>query len=270
MTIPTPSLPWPTDAGALPAAKLRPVLERLAALARSHERDVTLIPGLAQEEDEEIAADPPPALEQVADEFGGIELRGHVGLTLLIDDRSDVGPYTMLGEHTTYYPLHEGADVAVILTVDEAGAPGAVYGIGEDLALRLAATDLSSYLTRYADALEATLDGLDTRIRELYGPESVNDEETRTEVAADLMDQHLFWYILGTEDEGDRPTAPLTAPDPARTADLPTGTIGVADLRGAELGTVVDVVEAEVDDPLAHHLVWRESGLLVCLVPDAD
>lgn len=254
-------LPWPAEAGVLPVAPLRPVIERLVSLARTHEQDVTLLPGLAAEEDAEVdAGDPPPALEQVVEELGGIEVRGAAGLTLLVPERSDVGPYTLLGAPTGYYPLHEGADVAVVLTVAEDGAPGAVYGIGEDLALRLAAPDLGTYLERYAEALEATLAALDAE-----------DEDERTAQAHALMDAHLFDALFGTGAAEDAPLREMTAPGGPGApgdVDLPEGTVAVGDLRGAEPGTGLDVIDAEIDgDPLEHHLAWREGGLVVCLVP---
>lgn len=254
-------LAWPAEAGVLPVAPLRPVIERLLSLARTHEQDVTVVPGLAAEDAAEIdAGDPPPALEQVVEELGGLELHGGSGLTLLVPERSDVGPYTLLGAPTTYYPLHEGADVAVVLTVDEDGAPGAVLGIGEDLALRLAAPDLGGYLERYADALEATLAALDAD-----GPE---DERERAERAHALMDEHLFDALLGTGAAEDAPLRAMVAP--AADADLPAGTVAVGDLRGAPMGTGLDVIDAEIGgDPLEHQLAWREGGLVVCLVPRA-
>ncbi|GAA1727974.1 hypothetical protein [Brachybacterium phenoliresistens] len=252
-------LSWPDTAGVLPVAPLRPVIERLGSLARTHERDVTLIPGLAAEGEIEVdAGDPPPALEQVVEEIGGLTVHGEAGLTLLVAERADVGPYTLLGPPTSYYPLHEGADVAVVLTLDEDGAPGAVYGIGEDLALRLAAPDLAGYLQRYADALEATLAALDAD-----GPE---DERERAERAHALMDEHLFDALLGTGAAEDAPLRAMTAPTAG--ADLPEGTVAVGDLRGAPAGTGLDVIDAEIDgDPLEHQLLWREGGLVVCLVP---
>ena len=193
MTSPVPpsSLSWPTGAAVLPVSQVRPVLERLESLARTNPRDLTWIPGLAQE-DGEISADPPPALEQIVDEFGGIAVHGRRDLDLLIDERGDIGPYTMLGEATSYYPLYEGSDVAVVLTLDEDGAPGAVYGIGEDLALRLAALDLPSYLQRYADALEAAVSGIDARLRELYDEDALDDEELRADVGEQLLDAQLY------------------------------------------------------------------------------
>src|SRR5688500_5311735 len=119
------SLPWPDAAEVLPLASVRPVLDRLTSLVTTHEQDAELIPGLAVTEDE-VAADPPPALEQISDEFGGIRVRGLTMLTLQIEDRTDVGPYTLLGPATSFYPLYEPPEAAVVLALDEDGTPGAV------------------------------------------------------------------------------------------------------------------------------------------------
>lgn len=287
------SLSWPTGAPVLPIAQVRPVLERLESLARTNPRDLTWIPGLAQE-DGEISADPPPALEQIADEFGGIAVHGRRDLDLLIDERGDIGPYTMLGEATSYYPLYEGSDVAVVLTLDEDGTPGAVYGIGEDLALRLAALDLPSYLQRYADALETAVTGIDARLRELYDEDAQEDEELRADVAEQLLDAHLYAAILGMGEEDDAAAVPLrslggdaagAAPsaggpaadgsgaadgDPGSSAEhAPAGAVAVADLRGTAPGARVDVMDADLPgDPLEQQLVWREGGLLVYVVSE--
>jgi hypothetical protein len=171
------SLPWPDGAEVLPIATLRPVLDRLSSLVTTHAEDAETIPGLAVAE-EEVPADPPPALEQLVDELGGIALRGVRVLDLLVEDRTDVGPYTLLGDARTYYPLYETPDAAVVLTLDENGTPGAVHGIGEDLSLQLAAPDLPTYLGLFADALEATLAALDER-----GPAEEDSRQDRDEVA---------------------------------------------------------------------------------------
>lgn len=267
------NLRWPLGAPVLPVAPMRPVIDRLGSLARTHEKDARFLPGRAAEDDEgTVSGDPPPVLEQIVDEIAGFEVRGQSGLILLVGERTDVGPYTLLGGPTTFYPLHEGDDAAVVLTLDGDGAAGAVYGIGEDLALRLAAPDLASYMERYADAVEATLAELDARVLELHGEDHLEDEAIRTEVASALMDQHLFAQLLGTDPEESVEHRPLLDPsDPGlRHAELPEGTVAAADLRGVALGTAVDVIDAHIDgDPLEHHLDWRSGGLVVALVPDA-
>src|SRR5699024_10920527 len=126
------------------------------------------------------------------DELGGIQVCGQTMLTLQIEDRTDVGPYTLLGPATSFYPLYETPEAAVVLALDEDGTPGAVYGIGEDLALQLAADDLAAYLDRFADALEATLTALAAR-----GPAADDSEQERAEAAEQLMDEHLFAAVLG-------------------------------------------------------------------------
>ncbi|MCT1776329.1 hypothetical protein [Brachybacterium sp. p3-SID957] len=295
MTSPVPpsSLSWPTGAAVLPVSQVRPVLERLESLARTNPRDLTWIPGLAQE-DGEISADPPPALEQIVDEFGGIAVHGRRDLDLLIDERGDIGPYTMLGEATSYYPLYEGSDVAVVLTLDEDGTPGAVYGIGEDLALRLAALDLPSYLQRYADALEAAVSGIDARLRELYDEDALEDEELRADVGEQLLDAQLYAAILGMGEQDDAAAVPLRplggdavadplpaggpAADGSGAADghpgsasenAPAGAVAVVDLRGAAPGAMVDVMDADLPgDPLGQQVEWRDGGLLVYVVAE--
>ena len=257
------SLPWPTEAEALPLATVRPVLDRLASLVTTHADDAAQIPGLAVTE-EEVAADPPPALEQIGDELGGIVVRGLTLLTLQVEDRTDVGPYTLLGPATSFYPLYETPETAVVLTLDEDGAPGAVYGIGEDLALRLAAEDLPSYLERVADALEATLTALAAR-----GPAAEDSEEARTDAAEQLLDRHLFAGILGTAELDEVTEVSLQDPAAAGIAGLPEGALAVADLRTAPLGARVDLIALEVPgDPLETHVAWSARGLVVAVLGD--
>ncbi|MFC5319678.1 MULTISPECIES: hypothetical protein [Brachybacterium] len=266
------SLPWPTEAPVIPLREARPILDRIASLARTHEQDVTLVPGAALAE-EDTAADPPPALEQILDELGGIELCGIPVLMLLIEDRTDVGPYTLLGKATTFYPLYETPEVAVVLTLDDDGAPGVVYGIGEDLALQLAAPDLLSYLERFADALEASLQALAQR-----GDEPDTKGDARAEAAQELMDQHLFAAIVGAgedEDEYEGAAGQDTAVVPLQDASasgidaLPDGALLVADLRAAPVGARVDLIDADVPgDPLDLRIAWRDRGRLVTLHTD--
>lgn len=273
------SLPWPTEASVIPLLTARPVLDRIASLARTHEQDVTLVPGLAVNE-EEIAADPPPALEQILDELSGIELRGIPVLNLVIEDRTDVGPYTLLGKATTFYPLYETPEAAVVLTIDDDGAPGVVYGIGEDLALRLAAPDLISYLERFADALEATLNALALRDDE-SDPKGV----ARTEAAQELMDLYLFTALVGEDEDeevadgevdgaaedtaGEDVTVPLQDPAESGISGLPEGALLVADLRDAPVGAHVDLIDAEVPgDPVDLRVAWRELGRVITLHTD--
>ncbi|MCW1806296.1 hypothetical protein [Brachybacterium squillarum] len=280
MTAPVPShLSWPAPAAVLPIRDLRPIVDRLSSIATSHAQDVTLLPGLATGE-EEVAADPPPALEQIVDEIGGIEAGGLRVLDLLVEERVDVGPYTLLGAHTTYYPLYEGEDVAVVLTLDDAGTPGAVHGIGEDLALTLAAEDLAGWMTQVADALEAALAQLDARVVELHGEDAAGKDTLRAEVLGELLEQHLLADVLGlgAEDDPEREAAlaarelPIVAAADAGAGPLPTlpeGATAVADLRGAPLGARVAVIDAELPgDPLDWHVAWRAGGRVLAVVPD--
>ena len=249
------SLPWPDGAEVLPIAALRPVLDRLASLVTTHEAAAAQIPGLAVSE-EEVAADPPPALEQLVDELGGIELRGARVLDLLVEDRTDVGPYTLLGDARTYYPLYETPDAAVVLTLDEHGTPGAVHGIGEDLSLQLAAPDLTTYLGLFADALEATLAALAER-----GPAEEDTDTERTEVAEQLMDAHLFAALLGTVD--GVPEAELV---PAAGAAAAHGAPPRRAPPRAPPRPRVDPMDVDVPgDPLETHLSWREHGLVIAV-----
>lgn len=250
------SLPWPTGAAPLPVAAVRPVLDRLASLATVHAQDVTLLPGLAAVE-EDLPADPPPALEQITDELGGLRVRGHEVLDLQVATRTDVGPYTLLGEPTTWYPLHESPEAAVVLALDEDGTPGAVHGIGEDLALRLAAPDLPAYLERVTGAVEAVLAALSAR-----GPAEDDDAAARDDAVEELLRTHLFDALF----EADGTEVPLVPAKGSGIADLPAGALAVADLRGAPLGARVDALEVDLPgDPLDLRLAFREGGRLIVL-----
>ncbi len=259
MSMPSRALPWPSDAPVLPVAPLRPTIDRFSSLALRFPADLEAIPGLAMGE-EETAADLPPSLEQVADEFGGIRRHGITELSLLLEDRSDVGPYTLMGKATAFVPLQESPETAIVLSIDPDGAPGAVYGIGEDLALYLAAPDLAGWLSRVADALDASLAAI---------PSEEEDADVRAETAEQGMDERLYAEVLGMRDLEAMTTLPLQRPDAAGIDDLPAGTVAVADLREAPLGTRVDLVDADVEgDPLAHHVVFAHGGRVVCLVAD--
>lgn len=285
MTAPVPShLSWPTPPAVLPVKELRGVIDRLGSLAVTHARDVTLVPGLATGE-EETAADAPPALEQVVDEIGGVEAGGGRLLDLLVEERVDVGPYTLLGEHTSFYPLYEGEDVAVVLTLDEDGVPGAVLGVGEDLALTLAAEDLGAWLARVADALEAALAVLEPTVASLHGQDALEKDDTRAEVLGELLEQQLLADVLGLgaggvgEEVGPEREAELAAREvpvvalaDAGAAPLPTlpeGAVAVADLRGAGIGARAAIIDADLPgDPLDWHVAWTAGGTVLAVVPD--
>ncbi|PWH07354.1 hypothetical protein DEO23_01530 [Brachybacterium endophyticum] len=287
-----PSFDWPRDAAPLPIEPLRAPIERLQTLAARHEGVLELIDPLETDEEEAqagstagsaatagtagfaggVAGDPatylPPALSRIADEFGGISVvGGAAALTIVVDERSDLGPYTILTDPLSFTPLYEGDDVAVVLAIDESGAPGAVFAIGENLALTLVAPDLGEYIGRYADALDLALTG---------GEEPGSESRTGTsatgtsgtvsapdaELVAERMEGSFFAPLF--EEEG-KPVVPLAASAPEGIT-APTGTAAIADLRGAPLGSRVEVLEADLPgDPLAIRIAWREGGLVVCV-----
>lgn len=91
-------LDWPTPTTDVETSKMRAALERLAvAVAASN--------GLAEPIDpEESGADVPPALKDLADEMAGARVGEEFELNLLAEERTDLGPFTLLGEPTSYYP----------------------------------------------------------------------------------------------------------------------------------------------------------------------
>ncbi len=141
-------LDWPTPTTDVGTSKMRAALERLAvAVAASN--------GLAESIDpEESGADVPPALKDLADEMAGARV-GEFELTLLAEDRTDLGPFTLLGEPTSYYPLFETVDDAVILTLNGEGVPGGVWWIDEELDMHLLATSLDEYVDTVTRAIAA-------------------------------------------------------------------------------------------------------------------
>ena len=287
-------LPWPDAAPVLPVEPLRGVLEAFSSLALRHPEDVTLLPPLVDEDgNADESADPPPALEQIVEEFGGIEVRGRVRLNLLTDDRTDLGPYTLLGDPTTFYPLIEGDDVAVILTIDEDGTPGAVYGIGEDLSLTLASRSLGHFLERYLHALTETLEGLDAEAERASagagdsgeagngagaGTTAAPDRSaapdgapTRAESAVELMKAHMLSSILGLLPEEERAAVPIesVADSGFEADDLPEGTVAVADLRDVDGDASVHVMDADLPgDPLECRIAFSHGGLVVSIVDE--
>lgn len=143
------ALPWPEPTSNLDMSKERAALERLALA-------VSASGGLAEPIDpEESGADVPPALKDLADETAGARVGEEFELTLLAEERTDLGPFTLLGDPTRYYPLFETTDDAVILTLNEEGVPGGVWWIDEDLDLHLLATSLAEYVDLVAEAIRA-------------------------------------------------------------------------------------------------------------------
>lgn len=273
--MPSPTrLSWPDGAPVVPVEPLRAVIEAYSSLALRHPDEVSLLPTLVDEDgDADEAADPPPALEQIVEEFGGVAVCGRPLLDLLVDDRSDLGPYTLLGEPTTFYPLYEGEDVAVVLMIDEDGAPGAVYGIGEDLAMTLAARSIGHYLERFLHALTETLGELDAEVERTRGADAVHDTGARAEAAERLIDAHLLSTILGDLPEGERDVVPVESTDDSgfEEDDLPEGAVAVADLRDAPIDATVQVMDADLPgDPLECRIVPSHRGLVLAIVDDAQ
>lgn len=141
-------LDWPTPTTDVDTSKMRAAFERLAAAVAASN-------GLADSIDpEESGADVPPALKDLADELAGVRV-GEFELTLLAEDRTDLGPFTLLGEPTSYYPLFETTDDAVILTLNNEGIPGGVWWIDEELNMHLLATSLDEYVDTVTRAIAA-------------------------------------------------------------------------------------------------------------------
>lgn len=267
-------LPWPSDTPVEPVEPLRPVLEGFASLALHHPEDVELLPALVDEEGEaDEAADPPPALVQTLEEFGGIALRGRVRLDLLTTERSDLGPYTLLGDPTSFYPLIEGDDVAVVLLIDEDGTPGAVYGIGEDLSMTLAARSFGHFLERFLHALTETLGALDVETEaaaETAGAEGGSD--ARDDSASRLMRAHLLGAVLGLIPEAERDAVEVLGLDESGfdADDLPDGTIAVADLREAALDATAPIMDADIPGDVVELQVRGTHGGQVLALIDAS
>ncbi|UEJ81741.1 hypothetical protein Bra3105_12930 [Brachybacterium halotolerans subsp. kimchii] len=259
-----PAFDWPHDAAPLPIEPLRGAIDRLTALAARHEGVLELIAPLEAEDEQSdgapgtaglaggVAGDPraylPPVLSRIADEFGGIRVvGGDAALMIVVDERSDLGPFTILTDPVSFTPLYEGDDVAVVLAIDAQGAAGPVFAIGEDLALTLVAPDLVDYVQRFTEALDLAVT-------------TTADETVDAELVADRMEESFF--------------APLFAEDPERTValtveapsgvDAPADALAVADLRGAAPGARVEVMDADLPgDPLDIGIAWRADGLVV-------
>lgn len=131
----------------LDLAALRPAIVRLTAIAQQH--------GLTVIDPDETAAQLPPVLTDLAHEFGGVILDEDFAVNLLIEDRTDLGPYTLLGDPDEYYPLYEGLEDAVIVAIGEDGTAGGVWFIDDELDLHQLAASIGDYFTRVADAFDA-------------------------------------------------------------------------------------------------------------------
>lgn len=138
---------YPNPTESLDLSRLRPEVERLTAHAQQH--------GLTLIDPEETAAQIPPVLAELTNEFGGVIVDDDFAVNLLIEERTDLGPYTLLGDPDEYYSLYEGAEDAVILTIGPDGTAGGVWFIDDELDLHQLAASLEDYLARVADAFEA-------------------------------------------------------------------------------------------------------------------
>lgn len=160
------SLPWPAPKN-YDSSKDRQALANLAKAVESarlkfsnsqHAEQIVVI------DPEFSSADPPAVLKDLADETAGVAV-GEFYFSLLSAERSSLGPFTLLGEFTEYYPLFESGEEAVILTLNEAGYPGGVWWIDEELNLNLIAISLSEYL----DLITAAINQLDENEEASFG-----------------------------------------------------------------------------------------------------
>lgn len=133
------SLNWPTPDTPFDTSAERAALERLAVAVAASEHAEPIDP-------EESAADVPPYFKDLADELGGVSVGSEFELNLLAEDRTELGPFTLLGEYESYYPLFETADDAVIVTINDEGVPGGVWWIDEELDMHLLATSFTEYV----------------------------------------------------------------------------------------------------------------------------
>ena len=191
------ALPWPQPSEPVDLTRERAALERLATV-------VSASNGAAEAIDpEESAADVPPALKDLADETAGVRVGEQFSFSLLAEERTDLGPFTLLGDPTSYYPLFETPDDAIILTVNSQGVPGGVWWIDEELDMHLLATSLAEYIDRVSDAianLPADADSPGELVwRQVLGSprstftvlESVDDLGSHVQFASDGLSAHL-------------------------------------------------------------------------------
>ena len=151
----------------------------------------------------------------------------------------------------------------MVLALDPDGTPGVVYGIGEDLALQLAAPDLGAYLERFTAALDATLTALAER-----GPADADSKDARTDAAEQLIDQHLFAELLGMTEIDAATEVPLQEPrllrpvGPPRRHSRRRGPARSNRRRSRGPDGSVDVP----GDPLETHVAWSARGRVIALL----
>jgi hypothetical protein len=206
----------------------------------------------------------PPALRAFAEEFGGLRIRGaDLGLEILVTERSELGPFTLLEDPLSFTPVYEGEDVAAVVALDPAGTPGAVYGIDEDLSFTLLAGDLGEFVVTFVAALDRAIeetlraDGLDPVTAARTGASPDPDA-----VADALRSRALVPSAEGTPVRAfEHPDTTTGLPEA-----LPPGTVWVADLRRAALGTRVEPMEVDVPaDVVELGLSFAADGRVLAL-----
>ncbi len=191
------ALNWPEPKETIDMSRARAALERLAAAVAASDGVATPI------DPEESAADVPPALKDLADEMAGARVGEEFELNLLAEERTDLGPFTLLGDPMSYYPLFETIEDAVILTINEEGVPGGVWWINEELDMHLLATSFAEYVDLVTDAilaLEPEVDSPGELVwRQVLGAarskltvlDTVDDLTSHLEFAPDGLTAHL-------------------------------------------------------------------------------
>jgi hypothetical protein len=175
----------------------------------------------------------PPALRAFAEEFGGLRIRGaDLGLEILVTERSELGPFTLLEDPLSFTPVYEGED------------------LGEFVVTFVAALDR---------AIEETLraDGLDPVTAARTGASPDPDA-----VADALRSRALVPSAEGTPVRAfEHPDTTTGLPEA-----LPPGTVWVADLRRAALGTRVEPMEVDVPaDVVELGLSFAADGRVLAL-----
>lgn len=191
------ALNWPQPTEPIDTRDMRAALERLAEAVAGSDGVATPI------DPEESAADVPPFLKDIADEMAGARVGDEFELTLLAEERTDLGPFTLLGDPTSYYPLFETPEDAIILTINEQGVPGGVWWIDEELDMHLLATSFTEYVDLVTDAIKALPPEIDDPGEVVWRQvlsaarskvtvlDTVDDLGSHVEFAADGLTAHL-------------------------------------------------------------------------------